>query len=164
MFCGMRRHRRIPIEALIAVALALVLGCSDPSLAAPALVYQCERDGVRVYSDRPCGADARPQRVHFNHVETIAVANSPVSKAKQTSRTPPSPAAATPRPATTAARSKATQCHRIQDDIDAVDTRMRLGYRGKEGVKLQARRDAATGRYRALRCNTTAVRPPTSAR
>jgi hypothetical protein len=160
----MRRHRRIPIEALIAVALALVLGCSGPSLAAPALVYQCERDGVRVFSDRPCGTDARPQPVQVDQSATHAVATPPASKAKQAARASPAHAAPAPTAATTGARSKAAQCHGIQDDIDALDTRMRLGYRGKQGVKLQARRDAATERYRALRCNTTAVRPRPSAR
>lgn len=156
----MRSHRRIPLEALVAAGLALVLGCSDPSLAAPALVYQCERDGVRVYSDRPCGTDARPRHVPFDHAATDAVGTPPDPKTRQTARTPPARAATARPPATTPSRKKATQCHQLQDDIDAIDTRMRLGYRGTEGVTLQARRDAATKRYRELRCNTTAVRAP----
>jgi hypothetical protein len=149
---------------LAAVVLAVVLGCSDPSFATPALVYQCRHDGVRIFSDRPCGADAQPQRVQFDVGATDAVVATRATAAKQPARAPPPRAAATRPSATTPARSKARECHELQDDIDAIDTRMRLGYRGKEGEKLYARRQVATERYRALRCNTTAVRAPPSAR
>jgi hypothetical protein len=159
----MRTQRRVPIEALIAIALALVLGCSDPSFASSPLVYQCQREGVRVFSDRPCGADARPQRVAVA-VAPASAAPVPAPRATPTAakRSAPAPHAAQrapPRP-----RAKTTQCHDLQRDIDAIDTRMRLGYRGKEGLKLDARRRAATERYRQLRCNTTAVRAPPSTR
>jgi hypothetical protein len=160
----MRTHRRIPIEALIAAALALVLGCSDPSLAAPELVYECRLEGVRVFSDRPCGTDARPQRVQFDAAATNAAVAPRAAAAKQPARAPPPRAASARSPATTPTRSKAAQCHKLQDDIDAIDARMRLGYHGKEGEKLYTRRQVATERYRALRCNTTAVRAPPSAR
>lgn len=161
----MRTQRRVPIEALIAIALALVLGCSDPSFASSPLVYQCQREGVRVFSDRPCGADARPQRVEVAAVPASA-APAPVAApkarptaAKRSAAASRSTQRAPPRPS-----HKTTQCHDLQDDIDAIDTRMRLGYRGKEGQKLDARRRAATERYRQLRCNTTAVRAPPSTR
>jgi hypothetical protein len=160
----MRHRRRVPLEAFAAIVLAVVLGCSDPSLAAPALVYQCQHEGVRIFSDRPCGADARRQRVQFDAATTDAVVAPRATTAKQRARAPPSRAAGTRPSAMTPARSKAAQCHELQDDIDAIDTRMRLGYRGKEGEKLYARRQVATERYRALRCNTTAVRAPPSAR
>jgi hypothetical protein len=119
----MRSRHRVPIEALAAIALALVLGCSDSVLAGQAIVYQCQRDGVRVFSDRPCGDDARPRR------------GTALSR-----------------------RNAATDCHALQQQIDAIDTRMRLGYRGKEGEKLHARRRAASELYREQRCNTTARR------
>lgn len=162
----MRPRPRIPLEAIAAVALALVLGCSDSALAAGVIVYQCSDDGVRVFSDRPCGAHARPQRVESVRAAATAAAaavptpGTPIAPAPQRRTTPHS----APRPNATTPRSKAAQCHGLQDDIDAIDTRMRLGYRGKEGTKLQARREAAVERYRTLRCNTTAVRPPPSTR
>lgn len=159
----MRRYRRIPVEALVAVALAVVLGCVDPSFATSPIVYQCQHDGVRVFSDRPCGADARPQRV-----EVAAAAGAPAPAPGPAPRVKPTATqrgAAAPRPSQPQRtpprpRSKATQCHELQHSIDAIDTRMRLGYRGNEGEKLIARRRAATERYRELRCNTTAVRAP----
>jgi hypothetical protein len=162
----MRPRPRIPLEAIAAVALALVLGCSDSGVAAGVIVYQCHGDGVRVFSDRPCGADARPQRVESARAAATAAAAAvptpatPITAAPKRRTTPHS----APKQSATTSRSKAAECHGLQNDIDAIDTRMRLGYRGKEGTKLQARRDTAAERYRALRCNTTAVRPPPSTR
>lgn len=155
----MRPRHRIPLEAFAAVALALVLGCNDTASAARPIVYECEREGTRVFSDRPCGADARPRRVE---VASGAVRGDSAAPDLQ-----PSTAAVRSRGAaetgpqrSVAARRKATpDCHALQQNIDSIDARMRLGYRGKEGEKLHARRRAATEQYRELRCNTTATRP-----
>ncbi|MEZ5459261.1 MAG: hypothetical protein R3E65_08115 [Steroidobacteraceae bacterium] len=161
----MRPRPRIPLEAIAAVALALVLGCSDSALAASVIVYQCSRDGVRAFSDRPCGMDAQPQRVESAPSATVAAVEPPgttaTPAARQRATRHAAPAA---KPNSTTPRGTAAQCHGLKNDIDAIDTRMRLGYRGKEGTRLQARRDTAVERYRALRCNTTAVRPPPSTR
>jgi hypothetical protein len=162
----MRPRPRIPLEAIAAGTLALVLGCSDSALAAGVIVYQCHGDGVRVFSDRPCGTDARPQRVESISAAAAAAAAVPTPATPRTSAAPKrhtTPHSA-PKPNATTSHGKAAKCHGLQNDIDAIDTRMRLGYRGKEGTQLQARRDTAAERYRALRCNTTAVRPPPSTR
>lgn len=148
----MRLRHRIPTEALAAIALALVLGCGDSLFAAEAIVYQCQHDGVRMFSDRPCGDDARPRQVDITR-GTIAA---PSARIAPPTVRPKQAVGERPHRTAPSRRDANSDCHALQQQIDAIDTRMRLGYRGKEGEKLHARRRAATELYRERRCNTTA--------
>ncbi len=55
---------------------------------------------------------------------------------------------------------KARSCWDIQNEIDRIDSRMRLGYAGKVGEKLRSQRRQLKDQYAGQRCNTTSRQPP----
>lgn len=153
----MSRRRRFIVELAAALLLALLLGTADFVFASQPLVYECEVAGGRIYADRPCGADARPRRIEAAPAPVAEAVASPGAPPRaRESRTPARPR--TPSPTSSTSVRAAARCHELQAQVDRIDARMRLGYRGRAGETLKHRRRALTDEYAARRCNTTARR------
>jgi hypothetical protein len=120
---------------------ASVKRVSDPSIA---VAYECTRDGQRILSDRPCGADASIRRIaepnRMDAQDTRAL-YSPVYVGSQRSRGTSS---------TGEASSTSGVCDSIEAQIDSINARMRHAYRNREGEQLRERlRELSRQRYEA---------------
>ena len=119
--------------------LALLLffyGCTYVQ-AAPTSMYRCEVQGVTTYSDRPCGADATVHEPSesLNTFAAPQVVPSPQPKQQRSAR---------------AARKgalnddlngakRAELCAKLQRSEKEVRSKMRSGYKAKEGERLRER-------------------------
>lgn len=113
-------------------------------------VYSCVEDGVPVLADRPCAvgpADAR----HFvlrtpptpGEEPTTAPRGAPPARMHDAATAPRAPA----RPGTEAA-----PCQRLRQRLDALDERMRQGYRAREAGRLWDQRRGLKQGLRAAGC------------
>ena len=112
-------------------------------------VYECRQNGVTVFSDHRCGADAE--------VRTIRAPNLMVATPlylDQESTAAPTEVA--PQVSTQGSRSHDGThdeiCREIELEKDRIDARMREGYSSTEGEILRARRNSLSSRYYDLRC------------
>jgi hypothetical protein len=111
------------------------------------LVYACHDVSVPVFSDRPCGADADAWRIDLPPSTPTGAAPSTRTGA---------PAAAT-RPIA-AARPRddrprpPDRCARLEEQLAAINARMREGYSAREAARLWQRWRDAKARLRAERC------------
>lgn len=131
----------------------LVLGSlllTHVSAAQPA-IYRCVVDGGTVYSDRPCAAGADPHEIDASRVTVYT----PPAADKQTpsasvkpSKSQRSKAGRLPDPA----KHKAT-CAKLDQALRDVRTKMRSGYRAKEGERLKARQRQLDDRRRSEKCS-----------
>jgi hypothetical protein len=96
-----------------------------------ARVFECEREGQRVLSDQPCGADAEVREIaapnRMDRQDTRALYQAP-PRSVQVQRM----RASQQIPAKNSAR-----CKKIEDDIEAINDRMRREYRSWEGERLR---------------------------
>ncbi len=109
-------------------------------------VYECLKDGLRVFSDSPCGDDARTR--------TISKVNSmdapqPIYR--------PSPAQSPTASARALQETSDTQdrdCSPFEETLRRIDERMRHGYTSAEGeFWREQRRQAASGRDACIKEN-----------
>jgi hypothetical protein len=128
-----------------------VLVASLPVNATPA-IYRCEIGGVVTYEDRPCGADPARYEPDGTRITTYAPPPS-------TSTPAAAPAAQRPRPRRTAPailaaeqRKHAEECRRIESALRDIQSKMRSGYRAKEGERLRMRKAQLGERRRAHKC------------
>jgi hypothetical protein len=96
-------------------------------------VFECERNGQRILSDRPCGADAS--------VREIAAPNR--MRAQDTSALYDPPPRSIQVQKLRASRqrtgSNAALCEHIDNEKDQINARMRKPYKNWEGERLRAR-------------------------
>lgn len=128
----------------------------QPSIAATPLVYECRQGDIRVLTDRPCGADSSLRAVDLQGLNRYTPVRPPAPTDPQ--RKPRG--ADRRREAGKPRAPKARGCWEIQNEIDHIDSRMRLGYTGKIGEKLRAQRRELKDQYASQRCNTTSRQPP----
>src|SRR5262249_23470306 len=106
---------------------------SAPTLIAS--VFECERHGERVFSDRRCGENAR--------VRAIAAPNrmeAPDPAVLALSMSEPAPAPFAPPYASAAAPEHSrTRCRMLEEEKERIDARMRQGYGATEGEVLRER-------------------------
>lgn len=149
-----RRHQpqELPpttVETIIPVAVSprVQMGAAVVERApdAPiALAYECNRNGQKVLSDRPCGSDAA--------VREIAAPN---RMDAQDTRRLYSPVAVPSRArsaASSGSRLSGTSavCDSIEAKIDAINARMRQPYTSWDGERFRERlRDLSSARYEA---------------
>lgn len=119
---------------------ASVKRVSDPSIA---VAYECTRDGQRILSDRPCGADASIRRIaepnRMDAQDTRAL-YSPVYVSQRRSGTWSAGQTASTSPA----------CDSIEAQIDSINARMRHAYTSWQGERFRERlRELSRQRYEA---------------
>jgi hypothetical protein len=120
-------------------------------------VYECIVAGQRVVSDRPCGAEAQARTLIVDQPDpteaarqrqlTRAVqqaANS--SRATNATRDGGTPVTSAP------ASSNQAACDSIEQEIDAIDARMRQGYGSQQGERYRDRLRVLKERRYEYRC------------
>jgi hypothetical protein len=99
-----------------------------------ARVFECERNGQRVISDRPCGPDAAVREIQapnrMNRQDTRPLYRpAPASIQRQQARGRSSAGGG----------SNKQLCASIEEQIDVINARMRRGYRSWEGERYRER-------------------------
>lgn len=137
------------IAKLVIGVIALGLACV--ALADSPTIYRCDSDGAVIYSDRPCAADAT---VHENDGSRVTVYAAPPSSGAAPTA-PGRPAAhktKAARPAGVGLEQRRSQCAKLDQALRDVRTKMRTGYRVKEGERLKARQRQLSERRRSEKC------------
>lgn len=111
-------------------------------------VFVCQENGVPVFADRPCGSGTATRRL---------VVEAPRGGATSTT-TPAAPRAST-RPREVAVKPIAVpqdardkNCTALQQQLDALNDRMRAGYSAREAARLWQRWRDTKERLRTARC------------
>ena len=120
---------------------AWVRRVSDPSIA---VAYECTRDGQRILSDRPCGADALIRRIaepnRMDAQDTRALYSPVYVGSQRRSETWSDGQGA----------STSAVCDSIEAQIDSINARMRHAYTSWDGERFRERlRDLSRQRYEA---------------
>jgi hypothetical protein len=131
----------------------------EPRQRAPArqgtlTVYECVVAGQKVYSDQPCGDDAREKAVIVSRpdAENAARARYLTQQAQSPTRYDGNPAASAAVSTRSGSAMQANRCAAIDQQIDWINARMRQGYRAYEGERLRdSLRALKSDRY-DLRC------------
>lgn len=131
--------------ALLTLGLTLVVLGESPT------IYRCDNNGAAIYSDRPCAADAV---VHENDGSRVTVYAAPPSTGAVPSRSskPAAHKAKSARPAGVGLAQRRAQCAKLDQALRDVRTKMRTGYRVKEGERLKARQQQLSERRRSQKC------------
>jgi hypothetical protein len=112
-------------------------------------VFECRHNGVTVFSDHRCGADAEVRAIR---APNLMVAT-PVYLNEESAA---APIQAAPQIQTQDSTSRDGThddiCREIELDKDRIDARMRQGYSSGEGEILRERRNSLSSRYYDLRC------------
>lgn len=115
-------------------------------------IYRCAHDDVVTFSDRPCGIDAQVYEPDTSRVSEVKSAPSAfVATAAHTQGRSPRPSQSGPSIAESQAKH-AEECRRIHDSISTIRSKMRAGYRAKEGERLKEREQKLNASRRAKRC------------
>lgn len=129
--------------------MAFLSGFSSQAAEPPTRVYQCEKDGVLTFSDRPCGARAQPYEPDFSRTSTYtppkagaSIATDRASKKRRSSRADEMRRLA----------KHEARCAKLADSLGKVRAKMRSGYRAGEGEKLKAREARLKEQWRQARC------------
>jgi hypothetical protein len=136
--------------AMLGMAL-LTLGLTPVALGDSPTIYRCDSDGAVIYSDRPCAADAV---VHENDGSRVTVYAAPPSSGAAPSQSSKRAAHKTrsARPAGADLEQRRAQCAKLDQALRDVRTKMRTGYRVKEGERLKARQRQLSERRRSQNC------------
>jgi hypothetical protein len=122
---------------------------SNPDQGLIESVFECRQNGVTVFSDHRCGADAEVRAIR---TPNLMVAT-PVYLNKESAA---APIQAAPQIQTQGSTSRDGAhdeiCREIELEKDSIDVRMRKGYSSGEGEILRAQRNSLSSRYYDLRC------------
>lgn len=142
---------------LAAVALLAAAGPEEATKAAPPvdreqeqLIYKCADGGPVVFADRPCGPEAETRRMSPADINTYEAPSVPPRRpiGRRHSRVL----------ASSAGRASAdpienTICERITAELERLQSRMRAGYRAREGERLRERQRRLKERRYSLGCH-----------
>ncbi len=121
-------------------------------------IYECEVNGQRVVSDRPCAADAKPRTLVVDQPDPREVARLRQQQAqvqRPASRGYTSQSGSTgegPTVSGSAEPSNARACAAVDRRIDDINSRMRAGYGPEEGERLRAEWHRLKRARYSLRC------------
>lgn len=115
-----------------------------------ARVYQCTRDGQRIFSDQPCGTDAQQRDVQITSRMDAAAVRNVASRRNERSRHVTRHITDTD---TDSADDKKKRCAKIDSDKENLNARMRNGYGGAQGERLRDRLRKLNDEYFELRCS-----------
>jgi hypothetical protein len=134
------------------LACLLLLSAAVPAhrgSANAAPIFRCEREGVVVFADQPCGSDAKayePDRARVTIYEATPTAATPSVRSSRTK----------PKAKSTSIAGEqlkhAEQCTRLQQSSREVKDKFRSGYTTKEGERLRVRQDKLKQQLKTLRC------------
>ena len=131
----------------------LVLGAlllTQPAGAQTA-IYRCAGETGTVYSDRPCAQNAHPHEIDASRVTVYTPA--PTDKKPTTTASAKPAKAKPPKRARLADPAKhQLTCAKLEQSLRDVRTKMRTGYRAKEGERLKARQRQLNERRRLEKC------------
>jgi hypothetical protein len=132
-----------PADAYDSVSASTPAEPQTPLRASPGTAYECLKDGQRVFSDYPCGDDAKTRDVTPQNVYV----------APRYSQRQPA-VIYNPQRQTGAAEKDNEDCTHYEDDVKRIDARMRSGYTSAESERLrEQRRRAAAARDDCQRRN-----------
>jgi hypothetical protein len=109
-------------------------------------VYECESEGERILSDQPCGPSAEvvqvmaPNRMKA-HEPSGLYRDSRSSRSERRLR-----------PAEAHHAAGSSICRHIEEQIQAINSRMRQAYRGSEGERFRHRLRELSDQRHAARC------------
>jgi hypothetical protein len=137
--------------AAIATALASVVQTAACFAADRATtIYRCEVDGVKTFSDRACGVDAKVAILDVTATNTYEAASA--IEARGTPK-PKRAKSTAQKDASSERRSHEEACKRLSESLQQLRSKMRSGYTAKEGERLRTSQDKLRERQRALRCS-----------
>jgi hypothetical protein len=140
---------QIRFDTFAWIALLLATSAFADPPASGRTIYRCDTAAGRVFSDKPCGADARAVDLDLHAMNTYQ---------------PPPVATSVPEPrpmkmisrndsGIAAEQAKhAAECRKIATDLDAIRDKMRTGYKVSEGERLKARERTLQTRRREEKC------------
>jgi hypothetical protein len=112
-------------------------------------VFECRQNGVTVFSDHRCGADAEVRAIR---APNLMVAT-PLYVNEESTAAPTQAALPIPTQGSTSRDGTYNEiCREIELAKDGIDARMRQGYSSGEGEILRERRNSLSSRYHDLRC------------
>jgi len=141
------------IMAGLTIMLVAPNSRADEQARSATRVYQCTKNGERVFSDQPCGPDAQARDVAVvNRMDAVAV------KVTSNSRIDPRLNSHVVRHRSTQPKSEALdaveqRCKKIGRDKAAIDSRMRSGYSAAQGERLRERLRKLGDEHFELRCS-----------
>jgi hypothetical protein len=130
------------IRYLTCFLLLACIGRPSSTVAEIPGIYQCELQGQRVFSDRPCDASARVVAIDswplsvYEHPKSQLARGVETNKTTQRGSKKAAPSAA---PTEDEPDRKRAACARLATSIDWIHSKQRAGYRAKEGVRLDER-------------------------
>jgi hypothetical protein len=120
------------------------------AVAAAETIYRCEGAGGLVYSDRPCGTEAK---VHIGEGAAVSVYDAPpISNHASPPRSKPSTASKLARKHAAAVARHQAACAKLDQSLREVRTKLRTGYGVKEGERLKSRQRQLAERRRVEKC------------
>lgn len=131
------RARRLGGALLVGALLVAFASRAEP------VVYACDKDGQRVYSDQPCGANAARQEIPTSN--RMAAQDTRILQKKS------APAARRVAADDTAAKQRQL-CNRNREQTQRLHARMRSGYSAAQGVRYDQRLRELADQYRSERC------------
>jgi hypothetical protein len=136
--------------AMLGMAL-LTLGLTPVALGDARTIYRCDSNGAVTYSDRPCAADAA---IHENDSSRVTVYAAPPSSGAAPSQSgkPATHKTKSARPTGVSLEQRRARCAKLDQALRDVRTKMRTGYRVKEGERLKARQRQLSERRRSENC------------
>ena len=141
-----------------------VSGSTRPNRATQVGIYECERDGQRIVSDRPCAPDAEQRTLTVSQPDPRdSLAAQQRARATLMSVAPGRPAApSASAPAAPGADDSAfareARCVAIDRAIEQINARMRMGgYGTEEGNRLRGRWHELKNEWYELKCRKTGV-------
>ncbi len=141
---------------LTAVAVLAFAGTEEATMTGPEidreqgqLIYQCTDGGQVVLSDRPCGPEAgsrwiSPADINVHEAPSVSRRR---SHGLRQSRVTPATADRAP-----AGKEEKATCERIAVELERMQSRMRAGYRAREGERLRERQRRLKERRYSLGC------------
>ena len=136
--------RRIAMVAVTATWFISALGADNSSRAHP--IYRCATVHGMTFSDRPCGPGSELYEPDLSAVSVVEVVTPPATSSPATSPRPVGAAASAQGP------SKAQTCERLEQSLRQIASKMRAGYRAKEGERLKERKRGLQEKRRSQRC------------
>lgn len=153
MDLGKYRQREVLGHAALIIGSILMLAAVDDSIASgdsvTTKVYECLRNGQRVFSDQPCAADAKQREINSSNrmsareaaINYRGTGISGRAKLKQQRAND-----------NDEVDSRQQRCLVLQGNKDNINSRMRAGYKNDEGERLRARLRKVDSEYYQLRC------------
>ena len=126
-----------------------------PAVAGVVSIYECFVNGQKILSDRDCGPDAVQRDVDTRGLNTYEAGPIPYVDMRRYGAPPREYLNEPPQYSGLAGDPKVwkqERCNQIEEQIDRLNARMRIGYTSQQGEYLRARWYKAKNAYSEARC------------